>query len=221
MPGRETVLARVRAALADAPGLVSVPRGYRSRGEAGEAEVESRFVACLRGYGATVVVSDDPARGAGEALRAQGAARVVVASDLPSALRPSDVELVEDDGLGAAELDVLDGALTTCAAACADTGTIALDGGPGQGRRAITLVPDLHVCIVRAEQIVETVPELVARLEPGAREGRPIVLVSGPSATSDIGLERVEGVHGPRRLVVVVATRAAPTLSRTGRGAAW
>ena len=91
-----------------------------------------------------------------------------------------------------------------CAAACADTGTIAFDGGPGQGRRAITLVPDLHVCVVRAEQVVETVPELFARLEASAREGRPIVLVSGPSATSDIGFERVEGVHGPRRLVVVL-----------------
>ena len=104
------------------------------------------------------------------------------------------------------ELDALDGALTTCAAGCAETGTIALDGGAGQGRRALSLVPDLHVCIVRAEAIVETVPELIAALEPSAREGRPIVLVSGPSATSDIELNRVEGVHGPRRLVVIVAT---------------
>ncbi len=94
--------------------------------------------------------------------------------------------------------------MTTCAAACAETGTIAFDGGEGQGRRAITLVPDLHVCIVRPPQIVETVPELFDRLAPSAREGRPIVLVSGPSATSDIELERVEGVHGPRQLVVVL-----------------
>lgn len=204
MPGRDAVLARVRAALADAPGPVDVPRGYRSQGEAGATEVAARFVECLRDYGATVVVTADPVGAAEEALRAEGAVRVVVAPDLPPALRPSGVELVEDDGLGAVELDALDGALTTSAAACADTGTIALDGGPGQGRRAISLVPDLHLCIVRADQIVETVPELIACLEPGAREGRPIVLVSGPSATSDIGLERVEGVHGPRRLVVIV-----------------
>jgi len=206
VPGRDAVLARVHAALADAPGPVDVPRGYRSRGEAGADETAARFVECLRDYGARVVVTADPSGAAEEALRAEGAVRVVVASDLPSALRPFGVELVEDDGRGAAELDALDGALTTCAVACADTGTIALDGGPGQGRRAISLVPDLHVCIVRGDQVVETVPELVAGLEPSAREGRPIVLVSGPSATSDIGLERVEGVHGPRRLVVIVAT---------------
>ncbi len=206
MPGREAVLARVRAALRDAPPPAEVPRAYRLRGEADEAEVVQRFAERVRDYGATVVQTADAAAAAAEALRVEGAARIVVASDLPGSLRPAGIELVEDGGLGAAELDGLDGTLTTCALACADTGTIALDGGPGQGRRAISLVPDLHVCIVRREQVVETVPELIERLEPSAREGRPIVLVSGPSATSDIGLERVEGVHGPRRLVVIVAT---------------
>ena len=99
--------------------------------------------------------------------------------------------------------------MTTCAAACAETGhDRASTAATGQGRRAITLVPDLHVCVVRADQIVETVPELVDRLAPSARDGRPIVLVSGPSATSDIELERVEGVHGPRRLVVVLVEEA-------------
>ncbi len=141
-----------------------------------------------------------------EAFAAAGAARVGIAADLDPVLRPSGFALVEDDALAPHELDGLDGALTTSAAGCAETGTIALDGRPGQGRRALSLVPDLHVCIVRAETIVETVPELIAALEPSAREGRPIVLVSGPSATSDIELQRVEGVHGPRRLVVIVAT---------------
>jgi L-lactate dehydrogenase complex protein LldG len=205
VPGREAVLARVRAALRDAPPPVEVPRAYRLRGEEGQAEVVQRFVERVRDYGATVVETADPAAAAAEALRVEGAARVVVAPDLPESLRPAGVELVEDAGLAPTELDGLDGALTTCALACADTGTIALDGGPGQGRRAISLVPDLHVCVVRREQVVETVPELIERLEPSASEGRPIVLVSGPSATSDIGLERVEGVHGPRRLVVIVA----------------
>ena len=95
--------------------------------------------------------------------------------------------------------------MTAAAVACAETGTIALDASADQGRRAITLVPDLHLCVVARGQVVETVPELFERLAPSAREGRPTVLVSGPSATSDIGFERVEGVHGPRRLVIVLA----------------
>jgi L-lactate dehydrogenase complex protein LldG len=201
--GREAVLGRVRAALADRPGPVDVPRDYRMHGELPRELVIDRFVERVREYRASVVVTDDPAAAVAAALAEHGAARVGVAADLVPALRP--VGAVDDRQLSPAELDALDGAVTTCAAACADTGTIALDGGPGQGRRALTLVPDLHVCVVRAGQIVETVPELFALLEPSAAAGRPIVLVSGPSATSDIELTRVEGVHGPRRLVVVVA----------------
>ena len=200
---REEVLARIRAALTDV-----VPtegrRGDERGGSLAPAAVLELFVERLEEAGASVLRPADAGAGVVEALTRHGARRIVVAPDLVSSLRPTAVEIVVDHGLSPAELDALDGAVTTCAAACADTGTIAFDGGTGQGRRAITLVPDLHVCVVRAEQVVETVPELFAQLEASAREGRPIVLVSGPSATSDIGFERVEGVHGPRRLVVVL-----------------
>ncbi len=203
--GREAILARVRAALVDLPPSVVAPRDYRLRGELDAAAVIELFVERVRDYEATVVVTDDPRAAVAKALVAAGARRVGIACDLDLVLRPGGIDLVEDDELPARDLDALDGAVTTCASACAETGTIALDGGPGQGRRALSLVPDLHICVVRADAIVETVPELIAALEPSAREGRPIVLVSGPSATSDIELTRVEGVHGPRRLVVIVA----------------
>jgi L-lactate dehydrogenase complex protein LldG len=204
--GREAILARVRASLADVPSFVAPSRDYRLRGERDAAAVIELFVERVRDYEATVVVTGDPGAAVAAALTEADARCVAIAVDLARELRAPGVELVEDLGLGSRDLDALDGAVTTCAVACAETGTIALDGGPGQGRRALSLVPDLHVCVVRAEAIVETVPELIAALEPSAREGRPIVLVSGPSATSDIELTRVEGVHGPRRLVVVVAT---------------
>lgn len=196
---RDELLARIRAAIADAE-PVAVMRAYREVGTLDRAAVVERFVERVEDYGATVIRSSDPAAAAAASL----SGRVVIARDLPASLRPAGVELVEDDGLCARQLDEVDAALTTCAAACAETGSIALDGGPGQGRRAITLVPDLHVCIVRVADIVETVPELIDRLAPSAREGRPIVIVSGPSATSDIELDRVEGVHGPRRMVVIL-----------------
>lgn len=206
MSGREAILARIREALVDRPAVPTVRRDYRLAGSLGAAAVLDLFVERVRDYEATVAVTADPRTAAEDALAALGARRVGVAGDLDDDLRPRGLELVEDEGLDARHLDALDGSLTTCAWACAETGTIALDGGRGQGRRALSLVPDIHVCIVRAESIVETLPELIAALEPSAGEGRPIVLVSGPSATSDIELTRVEGVHGPRRLVVIVAT---------------
>jgi L-lactate dehydrogenase complex protein LldG len=202
---RDVVLARIRAALADDVAAPDVPRAYVTRGSRTADEVVALFVQRVEEAGGVVVMADDARAAVASTLAEHGASSVVVAPDLDANIRPEGVELVEDHGLTPAELDALDGAVTTCAVACADTGTIALDGGPGQGRRAITLVPDLHVCVVRQGQVVETVPELFERLEPSAREGRPIVLVSGPSATSDLGFERVEGVHGPRRLVVVRA----------------
>jgi len=202
---REEVLGRIRRAL-DGAGPPPQRPTLDAPPPAEASAVVARFVEQVRETGATVLEPGRAVDGVDEALALHGAARVVVPADLDPALRPTRVGggVVVDDDLRPHELDALDGAVTTCASACADTGTIAFDGGPGQGRRAVTLVPDLHVCVVRAEQVVATVPELIARLEPSARAGRPLVLVSGPSATSDIGFERVEGVHGPRRLVVVL-----------------
>jgi L-lactate dehydrogenase complex protein LldG len=128
----------------------------------------------------------------------------VAPSGIPPAWRGAEIELVEDHDLSAAELDRVDGALTGCTAAIAETGTIILTAGPAEGRRALSLVPDLHVCVVLEHQIVELVPEALARLAADGLERRPLMFISGPSATSDIELSRVEGVHGPRDRVVLV-----------------
>ncbi len=208
MSARDEVLARIRGANAAAghPQPPDVPRDYHRAGAhpAGAPELLALFRDRLVDYKATVL--DAPAGGVADAVRialADAAGHVVVPPGLPDAWWPDDLAAsrVTDDGLSPAELDTASAVLTGCASACATTGTIALDGSPDQGRRALTLVPDVHVCIVRAEQVVHTVPELLAALEPT----RPITFISGPSATSDIELERVEGVHGPRTLVVVLA----------------
>ena len=140
--------------------------------------------------------SDDVAATLREILA--GAERVGV----PPAL--AELGTVVDDHLSVADLDTLDAVVTGCALAIADTGTIVLDSGPASGRRALTLVPDHHVCIVEARDVVPSVPDAVAQLADAAADGRPITFISGPSATSDIELDRVEGVHGPRTLDVIV-----------------
>lgn len=197
--GREEILGRIRAALGDGPPPAPVERHYATTWS-GDDAVEL-FAERVAEYQATVRRADDVAGAVRDALAEHGARRVAIPADLPERWRPEGIELVVDEGLSPRALDELDGALTGCALAIAQTGTIVLDCGPGQGRRALTLVPDLYVCVVRAEQVVGSVPEAFAAL---AGHARPITLVSGPSATSDIELERVEGVHGPRRLEVIL-----------------
>src|SRR4051794_27000729 len=189
---REEVLARIRTALGPSPAAPEIPRAYRQAGSRA-GDVVDLFCARARDYPATVtrVRAGELDAAIAEACAARGSTSVITPSQ-DSATVP------------AVELDGYDAALTGCALAIAETGTIVLDGGTESGRRALTLVPDHHLCVVRERQIVASVPEAIAQLEPVARQGRPITFVSGPSATSDIELERVEGVHGPRRLDIFV-----------------
>jgi L-lactate dehydrogenase complex protein LldG len=146
------------------------------------------------------------------ALGRRGARRVVVPSRLPPDWRPAELELVADANLSARDLDAVDGVITGCTVGIAETGTIVLTGTEHEGRRALTLVPDLHVCVIDERQIVELIPEamdVLWRIAGAAR--RPVTFVSGPSATSDIELSRVEGVHGPRDLVVLVVSSPLPS----------
>jgi L-lactate dehydrogenase complex protein LldG len=197
---RDEVLGRIRRALADRPVAPEVPRAYRRSGDLDQAARLDLLVDRLVDYKAAVRRCS-PTQLVDtllDALSTRGAARIVVPPGLPWELPGA----VTDDGLTAADIDRLDGVVTACAVAVAETGTIVLDSSPDQGRRMITLVPDYHLCVVRADQVVQTVPEAVARLDPD----RPLTWISGPSATSDIELNRVEGVHGPRTLEVVLVS---------------
>ena len=205
MTPREEVLARIRAALAgDGAPDAGPPAVYRTGGDLHGEPLLDLLAERLAHYRAAVRRTSPAGLGAaiGAALAERGARRVVVPEGLDLPPLPG-VETVTDRGsLSPQDLDALDGVITGASVAIAETGTIVLDGSPDQGRRAITLVPDYHLCVVHADQIVELVPEAVDRLEPHA--GRPLTWISGPSATSDIELSRVEGVHGPRTLEVIL-----------------
>ncbi|MGZ4333892.1 MAG: LutC/YkgG family protein [Gaiellaceae bacterium] len=208
---KEEILARIRAIDRTPPSAVE--HGYRQAGELAAEARTDLFVTRVADYRADVrvVAAGGLAAAIESACLERGATRVGVPAGLPADWRPDSLELVEDRGLTARELDALGGVVTGCTVAIAETGTIVLAGGPAEGRRALTLVPDLHVCVVRSSQIVELVTEATALLgELVARERRPLTFVSGPSATSDIELSRVEGVHGPRTLVALIATEEKP-----------
>ena len=212
MGAREDVLGRIRSALRDVPRDETsegfpVPRDYRRHREHPEGDVE-RFSERVADYKATVeqVPPGEVAAAVDAVLRRVGATRVGVPAGLPeewAATGDRGVTLVPDtveEPLSVADLDALDAVVTGSTVGIAETGTIVLESGALCGRRALTLVPDVHVCVVRTEDVVDDVPAAVARLTPG----RPLTWISGPSATSDIELDRVEGVHGPRTLEVVL-----------------
>ncbi|WP_020015924.1 LutC/YkgG family protein [Promicromonospora sukumoe] len=208
---RTEMLSRIRTALGTStPEATSVPREYRAAGEhaAGSAEVLEVLVDRLVDYKAhvhQVAAADLP----GLLAELLGPGSVVVPPGIDAAWLAglAEVEVRTDSReapLSAVELDGIDAVVTAARVAVAETGTIVLDGEPDQGRRAISLVPDVHVCVVRTDQVVQTVPEAVRLLD--ADPGRPLTWISGPSATSDIELDRVEGVHGPRTLHVALVS---------------
>ncbi|MFF3729235.1 lactate utilization protein C [Streptomyces sp. NPDC002476] len=206
---RETVLGRIRDALTLAPVQdTPVGRAYRTGRTLPDDERLALFTDRLVDYRAEVrtCTADRTAATVAEVLREHDAQLIGVPAGLDTSwLGGHDGEVrIDSADLPAPRLDALDGVVTASAAGCAETGTVFLDGSPDQGRRALSLVPDLHVCVVDLSAVEVGVPEAVARLVPD----RPTTLISGPSATSDIELERVEGVHGPRTLVVVIRTDA-------------
>jgi L-lactate dehydrogenase complex protein LldG len=212
MSARDDVLARIRSAVSSHATFPELRRDYRVADDA-PASLDL-LVERLQDYRAVVHLVS--AEQVATTVQRVAGGRVVVPAGFPE-LWLAGVDVVGDEpALSARELDALDGVVTTCALAIAETGTVVLDGGAGQGRRALTLVPDHHVLVVRADQVVATVPQALARLD--AR--RPQTWISGPSATSDIELQRVEGVHGPRRLeVILVAGASQQYPERTDLGA--
>jgi L-lactate dehydrogenase complex protein LldG len=213
---REDILARIAAAYRAAPpvelGYNDITREYRTSSDLEAAALTELLIDRLVDYRALVrqCTADDLEAEIADALATRGA-HIVAA---PMGLDPSWTRgfsgsvltdgLSADDQASVSELDEVDGVITSCAVAIAETGTLILDGSPAQGRRIITLIPDYHLCVVFADQIVADVPDALARLEAT----RPLTMISGPSATSDIELNRVEGVHGPRTLEVIIVQNA-------------
>jgi L-lactate dehydrogenase complex protein LldG len=212
---RQEVLRRIRAAIggtaAAEPAIdaewKALPRNYVRAASSGREQIVDMLEDRLRDYDATVVQvkSGEVAAQIARMLTLRGTQRLVVPAGLPQALGedlPGGFEFVLDECLSALDLDAMDGVVTSSTLAIAETGTIVLQKVPGQGRRAPTLVPDYHLCVVRIADIVETVPEAMARLQPTA--SLATTMISGPSATADIEMTRIKGVHGPRFLDVIL-----------------
>jgi L-lactate dehydrogenase complex protein LldG len=212
MNAREEVLARIADAHRAAPPpnlrYEDISREYRTTSDSPAEMLTELLIDRLVDYRALVrqCSVDDLGATVAHALAERGADTVAAAAGLdPSWTSNLSVTVLtdglsEDDQLSVSELDGVDGVITSCAVAIAETGTLILDGSAGQGRRVITLIPDYHLCVVFVDQIVPDVPQALARLEAT----RPLTMISGPSATSDIELNRVEGVHGPRTLEVII-----------------
>ena len=201
MSARDDILGRVRSAIRDAEPPSNIPREYRT---ATDDDLQTFFDRLAHYEAKTHQVAEHDLDQAVCELVGDG--KIVAPAGIPDAWVANP--LTDDPPLDPHDLDASDGVITTCALAIAQTGTIVLDGGPGMGRRALTLVPDYHLCVVRQEQIVSSVPEAITQLQTDPT--RPLTFISGPSATVDIEMVRVRGVHGPRRLEVIVVTGPNP-----------
>jgi L-lactate dehydrogenase complex protein LldG len=179
------------------------------RWDAPRAEIIARFVQRLSDYHVTVLFAhteNEIHEVAERQLAARAIQTLVIPHDLPATWRPASCTVIEDVSLSYADLNAAQGAMTGSFIGIAETGTVVLDTGLGQGRRALTLLPDYHLCVVRERAVVGSMPEAIAALQPRVAHGLPITFFSGPSATADIELDRVEGVHGPRILDVILVS---------------
>lgn len=208
---KEEILARIRGALGGttAPPTMreQVAKEYRFQGTLSAAERIELFIDRLHDYDAVVhrAAPHEIPSAIARALQARGKSGLLVPLGIPNQWLPGGFLFQRDTGLTYDEIDKSEGVLTGCAAAIALTGTIVLRHSEAEGRRALTLVPDYHLCVVHEQQIVETVPEGIAQMSTYAPA--PITTVSGPSATSDIEMTRIKGVHGPRTLEVILVGR--------------
>lgn len=212
---KNEILNTIRKALSsvadtEKPDDLHVTRDYRQKGDLLQNEIVNLFAERMGEYKATVqlISNNELKKTISESCERENINKLIIPEGFPENVLPDFITAIVDESevpRSHQELDESDGVITTCAFAAAQTGTIILDAGKGQGRRALTLIPDYHLCIVRESQIVELIPEGFSAVESSVKnEGRPVTLISGPSATSDIELSRVEGVHGPRRLEVLI-----------------
>ncbi|HUY82026.1 MAG TPA: LUD domain-containing protein [Acidobacteriaceae bacterium] len=184
--------------------VASTPRTYIRTGQLDQQARLRLFAERLHDYDANVSTTSagSISQTVSAILEKNGQKNVIVADGLPDGILPAGLPFVPEREASIRDLDTCDGIVTACTVAIATTGTIVLRHGPGEGARKLTLIPDRHLCIVRADQVVETVPEAFDRLAPFAT--CPITFISGPSATADIEMTRIRGVHGPRFLNVVL-----------------
>ena len=207
---RNAILERIRSSIGDSERAAvtadsaRIARTFRQGSPASREEIVSLFEERLSDYGATVdrVGETEVAALIRRILAERGNPRMVVPPGLPTTWIPEGVNLEVDHNFSPRQLDGFEGVLTGASLGIAETGTVVLQGGAGQGRRALTLVPDFHLCALRSNDVIATVPEAIARLAPTAYQ--PTTFISGPSATADIEMTRIKGVHGPRSLHIIL-----------------